>query len=98
MGRRHAENFRRAVPHARLVAVADIDLERARTVAAELEIDAAYPTVEALAAHTGLDAVVIASPPKYHLPAIVAAARPGKHGFFEKPLALSPADADTALD
>ena len=98
MGRRHAENLRRSVPHARLVAVADIDLERARTVAAELEIDAAYPSVEALAAHSGLDAVVIASPPKYHLPAIVAAAAAGKHVFCEKPLALSLDDADAALD
>jgi hypothetical protein len=98
MGRRHAENLRRSVPHARLVAVADIDLERARTVAAELEIDTAYPSVEALAAHSGLDAVVIASPPKYHLPAIVAAAAGGKHVFCEKPLALSLDDADAALD
>ena len=98
MGRRHAENLRRSVPHTRLVAVADIDLERARTVAAELEIDAAYPSVEALAAHSGLDAVVIASPPKYHLPAIAAAAAAGKHVFCEKPLALSLEDADAALD
>jgi predicted dehydrogenase len=97
MGRRHAENFRRSVPHARLVAVADVDLERARTVAAELEIDAAYQSVEALASHPGLDAVVIASPPKYHLPAIAAAAAAGKHVFCEKPLALSLDDADAAL-
>ena len=98
MGRRHAENLRSSVPHARLVALADIDLERARTVARELEIDATYGTVEELAAHPGLDAVAIASPPKYHLPAIVAAATAGKHVFCEKPLALSLDDADAALD
>lgn len=98
MGRRHAENLRRSVPNARLVAVADIDLSRARAVAAELEIEDAYPTVEALTGHRGLDAVVIASPPKYHLPAIVAAAAAGKHVFCEKPLALSLDDADAALD
>ncbi len=33
MGRRHAENIRRLVPEARLIAVADVDLARARQVA-----------------------------------------------------------------
>ena len=38
MGRRHAENLRRLVPHAQLVAVADVNAERARQTANELEI------------------------------------------------------------
>ena len=97
MGRRHAENLRRAVPHARLAAVADIDLARARALAAELEIDAAYSSAAELAAHPGLDAVVIASPPKYHLSAIAAAARAGKHVFCEKPLTLCLDEADAAI-
>jgi predicted dehydrogenase len=98
MGRQHAENLRRSVPGARLVAVADVDLARARSVAAELEIDAAYASAADLAAHPGLDAVAIASPPKYHVPAILAAAAAGKHVFCEKPLALSLQDADVAID
>ena len=36
MGRRHAENLRRLVPNAELVAVADVNAERARQTAAEL--------------------------------------------------------------
>ena len=71
---------------------------RARAVAAELEIEAAYSSAGELAAHPGLDAVVIASPPKYHVAAIVAAAAAGKHVFCEKPLALSLDEADAALD
>jgi len=39
MGRRHAENLRRLVPQAQLVAVADVAAERARQVATELEIE-----------------------------------------------------------
>ena len=35
MGKRHAENIRRLIPEARLIAVADADLERAKQVAAE---------------------------------------------------------------
>ena len=44
MGKRHAENLRRLVPQARLVAVADASQERARQVAAELEIEFSYGT------------------------------------------------------
>ncbi len=33
MGRRHAENLRQVVPHATLVAIADVSLERARQAA-----------------------------------------------------------------
>lgn len=98
MGRQHAENLRRSVPHAHLVAVADVNRDRALAVASELEIDAAYGNAEELAAHPGLDAVAIASPPKYHLPAILAAASAGKHVFCEKPLALSLTEADAALE
>ena len=39
MGRRHADNLRRLVPNAELLAVADIDAERARRTAVELEIE-----------------------------------------------------------
>ena len=98
MGRRHAENLRRSVPGASLAAVADVDLDRARRVAAELEVGTACRDADELVQLPGLDAVAIASPPKYHLPAILAAASAGKHIFCEKPLALSLEDADAALD
>jgi predicted dehydrogenase len=98
MGRRHADNLRRSVPGATLAAVADIDLERVRRVAAELEIENACRDAAELVQLPGLDAVVIASPPKFHLGAILAAASAGKHIFCEKPLALSLIDADTALE
>jgi scyllo-inositol 2-dehydrogenase (NAD+) len=96
MGSRHAENLRRQVPGARLVAVADVNLDRARAVAAQFEV-ASYDSAEAVAARSDVAAVVIASPPKYHLPAIQAAAAARKHIFCEKPLALTVEDADAAL-
>jgi len=98
MGRRHADNLRRAVPAATLAAVADVNYDRARQAAVELEIDSAYATAEALVGHPGLHAVVIATPPKYHLSAILAAASARKHIFCEKPLTLSLEDADAALE
>ncbi len=98
MGRRHAENLRRLVPEARLVAVADAALERARQVASELEIERSYGSVEALLEQKDLDAVLIATPDKFHAQAIIATARAGKHILCEKPIAINPSDARAAVD
>ena len=98
MGKRHAENLARLVPKARLVGVADTNLERARAAAQELEVEHYYDSAEALAARQDVQAVMIATPAKFHAPAIQAAARAGKHIFCEKPLALTMEDADAALE
>ncbi|MGA2074387.1 MAG: Gfo/Idh/MocA family oxidoreductase [Terriglobia bacterium] len=98
MGKRHAENLARLVPKARLVGVADTNLERARSAAQELEVEHYYDNAEALAARQDVQAVVIATPAKFHAPAIQVAARAGKHIFCEKPLALTMEEADTALE
>ena len=62
MGKRHAENIRRLIPEAQLIAVADADLARAKQVANELEIDHAYNTVEALVDRKDIQAVAIVTP------------------------------------
>jgi inositol 2-dehydrogenase len=98
MGKRHAENLRRLVPEAELLAVADVAAERAKQVAAELEIAQSFGSLEAMLECRGLDAVVIATPDKFHAPAIIAAARAGKNILCEKPLALNLADARAAVD
>jgi predicted dehydrogenase len=98
MGRRHAENIRRLVPEARLVAVADAAVDRARQVAAELEIEHSYGSLEAMLGCRELEAVLIATPDKFHAQAVGIAARAGKNILCEKPLALSMADAHAALE
>ncbi len=98
MGRRHAENLRQLVPHAELVAVADVNLERARRTDAELEIENAFGSLEELLDHKRVQAVVIATPDKFHSAAVKAAARARKDILCEKPLALSIADALECLD
>jgi scyllo-inositol 2-dehydrogenase (NAD+) len=98
MGRRHAENLRRLVPGAQLVAIADIAADRARQVAAELEIDQSYSTLEDMLQKASPDAVVIATPDKFHAPAVEIVAAAGKHIFCEKPLALNLKDARDALE
>src|SRR5437763_2211152 len=98
MGRRHAENLRRRVPHAELVAVADVAADHARRTAADLEIANSFGSLEALLECKGLDAVVIATPDKFHASAIKIVAAAGKDMLCEKPLALTLADASEALD
>ena len=98
MGRRHAENLRRLVPSARLVAVADVSAERARQTADELEVDSSYGSLEAMLECKGLDAVVIATPDKFHAAGIKLSAAAGKDILCEKPLALTLADAQESLE
>jgi len=98
MGRRHAENLRHLVPNGRLVAIADVALERARQTATELEIDNFYSSLEAMLECKGLDAVVIATPDKFHPAAVRLVASAGKSILCEKPLALSLAEARDSLE
>ena len=98
MGKRHAENLRRLVPEARLVAIADASAERARLVAEEFEIENWYSSLEAMLERKDLDAVLIATPDKFHAKAVETVVRAGKDVLCEKPLALNLADARAALD
>lgn len=96
LGKRHAENIRYAIPEARLVAVADADSRRAAEVANELGAEHSYDSAEDLVAQRDVEAVVIASPSKFHASATVTAAAAGKHIFCEKPSALTLEEADAA--
>jgi inositol 2-dehydrogenase len=97
MGRRHAENLRRNVPEARLVAIADVAKGRAQEVATELEVDHFYGSLEAMLENKDIEAVLIATPDKFHAQAVEIAAKAGKDVLCEKPLALNMADAHRAL-
>ena len=97
MGKRHAENLRRLVPEARLLAVADVAAARARQVAEELEIEHSFPSLEEMAQQKDIDAILIATPDKFHAQAIRCAARAGKDILCEKPIATTLDDAEAAL-
>lgn len=97
MGKRHAENVRRLVPEARLIAVADVAAQRARQVANELEIEHSYSNLEEMVQRKDIDAVLIATPDKFHTQAIRIAAAADKDILCEKPLATNLEDAQEAL-
>ena len=98
MGQRHAENIRRFVPEAKLVAVADAAGERANKVASQLEIERSYSSLDDMLEAKDIDCVLIATPDKFHASAIRTAAAAGKDILCEKPLATTLMDASAALE
>ncbi|MDT7551902.1 MAG: myo-inositol 2-dehydrogenase / D-chiro-inositol 1-dehydrogenase [Pseudonocardiales bacterium] len=98
MGSFHGAALARQIPGARLVAVADPAPGAAQRLAADLGADQAYTDPAEAFADPAVDAVVIAAPARFHADLVVAAAAAGKGVFCEKPMALSLADADRAID
>jgi inositol 2-dehydrogenase len=97
MGKRHAENLRRLVPEAQLIAVADAVAPRAKQVAEELEIEHSFASLEEMVERKDIDAVVIATPDKFHARGIRIAAAAGKDILCEKPIATDLGDAHAAV-
>ena len=98
MGKRHAENVRHLVPGAELVAIADVAGARAKQIAEELEVAKWFGSLEAMLECKEVQAVLIATPDKFHAQGVVQAAKAGKDILCEKPIALTLADAYNALD
>jgi myo-inositol 2-dehydrogenase/D-chiro-inositol 1-dehydrogenase len=98
MGRFHGETVSRRLTGARLVAVADPLPGAADALATELGADRAYADATQVWDDPAVDAVVIAAPARFHADLVVAAAKAGKDVFCEKPMAMTLADADRAID
>lgn len=104
IGRFHAETLANRLPNTTLTAVADPIIEAAQAISsarfaalAPSGAPKAYADPFALIADPDVDAVAISSPAATHTDLVVAAARAGKHVFCEKPMALTLADADRAI-
>jgi predicted dehydrogenase len=83
-------------PGLRLVAVADLNQERAQQVADEQGVRAL--SVDALIDDPDIDAVLNLTIPAAHVEIGTRALKAGKHVFAEKPLGLNPAEAAPMLD
>lgn len=97
MGGRHARNLAKQTPGAQVVAVMDVDLNRAETVAAECGGAKVYTDAAALIADPAVQAVVIAAPDPFHVELALACLAADKPALCEKPLATSIADAEKVL-
>jgi myo-inositol 2-dehydrogenase/D-chiro-inositol 1-dehydrogenase len=97
MGSEHARYLNRAVPGARVAAVSDLDLVRARTIADEVGaavLDDPYDMIVSGA----FDGIIIASPDRTHPDLATACLDAGVPALVEKPLATNPADAGRVVE
>src|SRR5262249_24413786 len=96
MGGRQAKELREG-PHTDLVAVADLDLPKAREVA-EKERCQAYRSAEAMLEAEKLDVVYICTPDPYHRAPLQTAVEAGiKTVLLEKPFATTVEDAEAMV-
>lgn len=96
-GERHAQAYSRH-PAAELVAVCDLNLERAEVVAERYGAGYATDDVSRVLADPAVVAVSVATPDHLHREVAVAAAAAGKQLLVEKPLATTVADAQAIAD
>src|SRR5712691_1515246 len=76
------------MPGTKLVAVADVDQERAARVTGAARARVCKGVAELVAADE-IEAVIVSTPPQFHEEAVLAALAAGKHVLCEKPLSNS---------
>jgi len=97
IGRVHAENLAYRIPGVKLVAIADVIVDAAKKLTADLGVPTALKDHQAIMQDKQIDAVVICSSTDTHAQMIEEAAAAGKHIFCEKPIALDLLKIDHAL-
>jgi predicted dehydrogenase len=93
IGSYHIQGYKRC-PEAKVVAVCDINSERAEACAAQYEIANVYTDYAEMLNRSDIDAVSICTPNALHAPMTIAAFNAGKHVICEKPLAMTPAEGE----
>jgi predicted dehydrogenase len=85
------------LPQVEVVALAGLDDDRVRRVAAEYRVPTTYREYSDLLADKTIDAVSICLPNALHAPVSIAALEAGKHVLIEKPLARHVAEGQAML-
>lgn len=80
-----------------LVAVCDVDGDRAKAVAQEFGAKRHYNSFEQMIESADIDLVIIATPIMYHAAQAEAALRAGKHVYVMKSMALNLEEADRVI-
>ncbi|MBQ6824865.1 MAG: Gfo/Idh/MocA family oxidoreductase [Clostridia bacterium] len=84
-------------PNAKLIAVCDINLEKAKKTAEKFKVEHVFQDYRDLLAMEEIDGVVIVTPDQIHREQAVAALKAGKHVLCEKPLALTREDLEAIV-
>jgi len=96
MGSMHAQVYQN-LPNAELIAIVDVDLEKAEKLAKKYAARA-YSQIKDILVRDDIDAVDICLPTFLHPRYTIEAAKAGKHIFCEKPIALNLKDADKMIE
>ena len=94
-GKRHASAIQR-LKGWRVVTVCDVNIERARALAAHLNAEATA-SWEEVVRWPGVDAIAVCTPPHLHAPVSIAAMKEGKHVLCEKPLGRTAQEAQAMV-
>ncbi|MEJ2057908.1 MAG: Gfo/Idh/MocA family oxidoreductase [Desulfofustis sp.] len=81
-----------------LVAVMRRDSEKAADFARRHGVKKWYDSVDDLLLDPEIDAIYIASPPRFHLEHCLAALAAGKHVYLEKPMAMNSAQCEKIIE
>src|SRR3712207_877958 len=99
IGQDHIRRLTQVLSGARVSAVTDVDLDRAKSVAGGLPGEVqVHATGQDLIADDGVDAVVVASWGPTHEEYVLASIAAGKQVFCEKPLATTREACERILD
>ena len=98
IGQDHIRRLTHVVSGARVSAVTDVDLDRAKSVAADLPAAKALQTGQELIDDPEVDAIVVASWGPTHEEYVLASIAAGKQVFCEKPLATTREACERILD
>ena len=96
VGRGHVEGYK-THPEAEVVALADLDQGRLKTIGDKHNIAARYESPEEMLKKEKLDVVSVATPNKFHKPLSIAALEAGCHVLCEKPMAMNAGEARQML-
>ena len=84
----HTETISQHIPEARVVAIADVNLEAAQRLAERFRVPVATGNPRSVIQNSDVNAVLICSPTDTHAQFVIEAAKAKKHIFCEKPIAL----------
>jgi predicted dehydrogenase len=97
VGKQHVAAFQQLAEQFEVLAVCDIDADKARMVAADYNVACVATDIAQLCRMDDLDVIDICTPPHLHLAQIRQVLAAGKHAVCEKPLVGSLRDVDELI-
>ena len=94
----HLEAIQQLPDHVKLLAVVDVQEERAKEYQVRYGAPKHYLSVQQALQDNEIEALDLCLPPSAHGPVAVEALEAGRHVIVEKPMALTVAEADAMID